>query len=180
VFRCVRFFVLSFTSTSSPDRTHLFYYYGERPQLLIKTATGVKVQIKRLPRDDKIFSDGTLQMALRDIKVVMCQWKCTAIWCPKFSVSLCSFHIFFSFWLYVLGSLSQRSSTGFLVIGYPILNLYKPAKQTDTAVNEAAEPLLDGVVNLVDVHVIATLVVALVLWRHHTRLRTLLSPRTQE
>ena len=51
---------------------------------------------------------------------------------------------------------------------------------TDTAVNEAAEPLLDGVVNLVDVHVIATLVVALVLWRHHTRLRTLLSPRTQE
>ena len=49
---------------------------------------------------------------------------------------------------------------------------------TDTAVNEAAEPLLDGVVNAADLYFLATLIVALVLWRHREILRSALFRRT--
>ena len=37
----------------------------------------------------------------------------------------------------------------------------------DTAVNEAAEPLMDQVVNVMDMHVMGLIVVMLVLWRYH-------------
>ena len=37
----------------------------------------------------------------------------------------------------------------------------------DTAVNEAAEPLMDQVVNGMDMHVMGLVVVMLVLWRYH-------------
>ena len=50
----------------------------------------------------------------------------------------------------------------------------------DTAVNEAAEPLLDRVVNRTDVYVLATLAVALVLWRHYAVLRMLVSRHTEK
>jgi hypothetical protein len=50
----------------------------------------------------------------------------------------------------------------------------------DTAVNEAAEPLLDQVVNTMDIHILALLVAALVLWKHHTALLAALSPHRLE